>query len=466
MASTGKQKFAVSTGSQIAFRLLGTGISLVTTKLIAQAFGVSGTGTFNTITTYLAWVSVVADLGLFSYGVREISRNPTQEQGLFSTLFGVRLVTALAASCIAAVAALAFHTDRTLVQGVAIASLFIFLNLTASAFDVVFQNRQAMQFPALAEFLSKGVLLAAVFTSVRSGAGLLWTVASIPLSGAVILGVKALLCRRFVVPHPHFSRKQFENLIAASLPLGIVFILNNLYFKVDTLFLYAVKGTTAVGYYSLAYKVLEVALFVGAYLTSSLKPVLSTSLQDNKRYSGSVVQRGVLALLMLSLPLSILLGAFAKPIVLLLSTSEFFPSIHLLQVLAWSIPLLYLDMLLGEVLIARGQRTTLLRIAGGMFMLILVTDSVAIPLYGAVGAAYATVGAELVLLCINVLCCRTFASLLPPLPDIARIIGSSVVLVWVAYLLTPLSLFFGFSIILASLAYAGCLYLTGALTAL
>ena len=444
-----KRAVFVSTSSQVAVRLIGLAVSLASVKLLTSAFGLTGTGIYNTITTYLTFSIVIADLGIFSAAVREISKDPAKEREIAGNVLTLRLITAAAAAFLAAGAISLTNYPSDLIRGTEIASAFIFFNLVASSFDVVFQYRLTMQYSALAELASKLAGLMALALAIGLHAGFMWAVASIPLSGIVVLAVKALLSKRELAVKPEWNPRLMSWILRLSIPLGAVFVISNLYFKVDTLVLFALKGAAAVGIYTVAYKVLEVTSFIGAYFASSLKPSLSKDTDS----AGRLVSRAIAIMLLVSLPIAAVSAVFARPIILFLSNPGFLGGVRSLEILAWSLPLIYCDVLLAEVLISRDARRPLLAIALGSLTFNLVLDFLLIPHYSYDGAATATIVSEAVLLVANLVCCRHYVRLNLPWPMLGKLVISTVVTVAAGNLLIRVPIYFLISIVLTLAVY-------------
>lgn len=449
-----KRGIFISTTSQILVRLLGLVVSLVSIKLLTTAYGSAGTGIYNTITTYLTFSVVLADLGIFSAGVREIAKNPTREREIIGNILTLRLLTAALAAAAAVYLITLTHYPLVLIRGVEITGIFIFFNLVASSFDIIFQYHIAMYWSALAELLSKLVTLLAFWLAIHLDAGFVWAVASIPVSGLAILLFKALFSRKLLIVRPRFDVSVITWILRLSLPLGAVYIIDNLYFKIDTLVLFALKGAVAVGIYSVAYKVLEVTVFIGSYFASSLKP----SLARDQAVAERIVNRSLIVMLLLSLPIAAISSVFAQPIILFLSNTTFLGGVKALELLAWTLPFIYCDVLLGEVLIARDARRLLLLIASGSLVFNLILDFLLIPRYSYEGAAIATVTSEVVLLIVNLICCHPFLRIQLAWQTIGKLLLTLSITIGVGIIFQTLGVYFILGIAASFIAYLGAVF--------
>lgn len=391
----------INTASQIIVRIITLAFTLVSIKLLTNYLGVDGIGNLNTITAYVNYFLVVADLGLFSVTVREISKNPDDEPKIIANVLIIRFVSALLAALLATV--IIFFTpyrhNPNLMFGVMIACGFLFFNLMGSIGDMILQYRLKMQYSALAELLSKLVSLAALIAVIVLKGDFLWVVfTSVALSGIAIFVFKWYFARRYTKIRGNYDAKLAKWIFNLAWPMGIVFIANNLYFRLDSLMLFVIKGAAAVGIYSVAYKILEVTVFFGSYFASSLKPILSRNIKDNIPYLKNIIEKSILVMLLISLPVAAICVAYAKEIIIFLSNQDFIIGAPALIVLSLTLPFLYIDVLLGEILIANDERKRLLKISTFILAFNFIFNLIFIPRYSFMGAAYGTLTSEILLL--------------------------------------------------------------------
>ena len=405
-----KKGIFISTATQIIGRVIGILFALASIKLITNYLGTSGTGEFNTVTTYINFFIVIADLGLFSVTVREIAKDPSKERKIISNVLWIRMVTAFIACLVAGGIVFLTNYDSHIKLGTLIALGFIFFNLLSSVYDIVFQLRLKMQYSALAELISKFVSLIALVLIVRYHGSFYFIVSTATISGIVMLVFKWLFSFRFVRFRGEYDRAISSWIINAAIPLGAVFIVNNLFFKIDTLMLFVIKGAAAVGIYSVAYKVLEVTLFAGSYFASSLKPTFAKNINSDQKSMTDVLNKAFMIMLLISIPIGIVCAVFSKEIIIFLSNKDFVAGAGALIFLGFTLPLIYLDILLGEILIAKDTRRLLIFIAVFMLIFNFTLNLIFIPLYSFIGAAVVTFVSELVLLGINLYYVRKIIS--------------------------------------------------------
>jgi len=399
-----KRAIFINTASQIVVRFFTLAVTLVSVKLLANFLGTKGVGEYNTITTYVNFFIVFAELGLFATTVREISKHPENEHRILANVFTIRLISAVI-SCFIAIGLIVigrlyfdqYNINDHIMYGVIIASGFLLFNLLWSMYDMVLQARLKMQYSALSEFAGKIVSIVALVTIIALKGNFYAVLATITISAFVTFVLKWIFAKRYVNFCLTADSKFAKEILRISIPLGIVFILEGLYFKLDTLMLYPIKGPEAVGIYSVAYKVLEVVAFFGAYFASSLKPAISREIMKNRAGVGSIISNAIPIMIYISLPITIICVLFSREIILLVSNQSFADGSYAQNVLAFTLPFIYLNVLVGEVLIANDNRKLLLKISGAILLFNFVFNLITIPRFSYMGAAWGTLISEIIL---------------------------------------------------------------------
>jgi O-antigen/teichoic acid export membrane protein len=112
-------------------KVLAVAIGLTTISLLTQYLREKGFGGYSTVIAFLSLFSVMADLGLYLYVVREISRPGADTEKILSNSFGLRLVGAIATLCIGAFASLLFPYDPIVKEAMFIGiAAYVFTSVT------------------------------------------------------------------------------------------------------------------------------------------------------------------------------------------------------------------------------------------------------------------------------------------------------------------------------------------------
>lgn len=443
-----------NTAWQIIVRIVAIVLAFISVKLLATYLGTGGVGEYNTITTYINFFIVIADLGLFSVAVREISKNPENEGKIISNVLVIRLISVLVAGAVAVFIVFLTKYSQNIKLGTLIATGFLVFNLLGSVYDAVLQYRLKMQYSALAEFLSKLLTVIALYIIVVNRGSFLWIISTVALSGILIFVFKWLFSRQFVKPLRKYDLQFMKMIFTMAWPLGLVFIVNNLYFKLDTLMLYAIKGAAAVGIYSVSYKVLEVTVFAGSYFSAALKPTISSHMANDKEYIGGIMTKAINIMLLISLPITLICILYSKEIILFLSNQDFITGSTALVILSFALPLIYLDTLLGEILVANDEKKLLIKIALSILAFNFIANIILIPLYSFKAAAYTTLASEALLFLINFHYTQKIIKYGVDFSNIVKILATTLLTYAVMILFNVLDIHFVIKIVITFAVYA------------
>jgi len=459
---TETSKIASNTVAQIIGRVFVLAIALISVKLITNYLGPEGTGYYNTIVTYLSFFIVLADFGFFSVAVREISKYPERTKEILSNIFTIRFISATLAVLIALAIAFLTNYPLEIKYGVAIAALFPIFNLASSVYDMLFQARLKMSQVALAEVISKVIALIGVYCAVVLNLGFYYIVATISLAAVLNFVIKAILSARELNLSLVYNSKIIKEITKMSLPFGIVFIVNNLYFRIDSLILFYFKGPYDTGIYSVSYKVLETTLFAGTYLASSLKPLLSKAVTEDKPRAEKALTQGITFLLFMALIITSICVAFSKEIILFISNDQFLSGAPILVILAFAALLIYLNGLFGEIMIALDLRKTLLKISIFILTFNVLLNIILIPRYSYFGAAWATTISEAILLIFGYFVAKKIINVYFDFRRLGKLVLIATVLTILAFILKSTGINFLLNISLLLTSYCLLAYFTNA----
>jgi len=166
-----------------------------------------------------------------------------------------------------------------------------------------------------------------------------------------------------------------------------------IYFRIDVVMISVVQGTTAVGFYSVAYTLSEASCVVPSMLIAALFPVLSRLHRTSKMSFRDTCAQSMRYLLYLALPMAFFVTLWAKPIVPLLYGASFGPSVAALQILIWAAAIMYVTQVLGNAFLAANLQKLNMKLMGFQAALNIGLNVFLIPAYSYFGASIATVAA-------------------------------------------------------------------------
>lgn len=380
-------------------RLFVRGLDTVILLLLVGSLDPAALGAYNTAALLVAqYLATVTEFGLGVLLTREVARHPNAAQRLFGVTLGLRFILiGVAAVPVAWLVITAYHAIGALglsepltnegQQAIWILLLTLVPSAYSGAVTALYNAAERMEVPAVIEvFTALLSFLARIGVLVLGWGviGLAW--AAVFVSSITALIFLALQIRTFFTPTLSFDGTALRQLVPQALPLMLNNLLSVIFFRFDLFIVRAFGGSNAdllVQQYVLPYQLLNIALVLPPAVTFAVFPLLARRAGDVRSELASAQQRTLHLLLLIAFPLAMLMTVLADDLVWLFARrrfAEYLPSVTVLAVLAWFLPLSFVNGLLQYVLIAIERQTAITRafVIGAAFNL--TANLIAIPL--------------------------------------------------------------------------------------
>lgn len=331
--------------------------------LAARLLGVSEFGRFSVLFSVLLTAQAVADAGLSTLVTRRVSKHGlVDEKRLVASSFALQGCIAIAVALgTLVVTSVGMNAPASAAAATATGAAAACMAPIAKG---VLRATRRFGTEGRLQILSTMVLLLGTGASVAvtsTASQLLWTYALVQVLTAVTLITVA-------VPWTSWGprsvvKRELRNAFAAGLPFNIMSTASLVYLRSDVFALGWARSDTELGHYSAAVQVYQGAWILGSVLAVVSLPrlVRRTTSEDGDIRLRSAASSLVVGMLLLGGFLGVVLLVTAPRLVPILFGVEFERSGPLLQVLACSMPLVYANFALGQVLIAmHRERVTML----------------------------------------------------------------------------------------------------------
>lgn len=453
------RKIVYNTVISIGARIIGLVLSLIIVGFITRYLGQTGFGYYSTILAFLYFFTVLADLGLYSICLREISKDGTNQSKIASNAFTIRFFIGLLIFCLAPIIVCFFPYQTEIKLGVLIGAVGFWLMSNHQVLMSVFQKYLRMDKVALAEFLGRAVQLGIVAFFVWQKLGFLFIVSALVGGSLINFLLVFLFSQKYIRISFKFDFPLWFSLLKESLPLALAIIFTVIYFKLDTIMLSLMKPLADVGIYNLAYKFLESLLFFPAMFVGLIMPLMSKYAFTNREKFRKVTQEALNLLLIIAVPLIIGVFFLSDEIVVLIAGQDFVLSAGVLNVLIIAASIIFLGVLFSNMIISLKKQKWLAYIYGLGALINLTANFILIPKYSYYGAAGTTILTELI---VTVLMTAVIYKSIKTLPSFKSLIKCSLAglfMIAIFCLIPKWNVFV--LVILTSLAYFTALWMLG-----
>ncbi len=261
----------------------------------------------------------------------------------------------------------------------------------------VFMGQQQMSGVARGLVIGQVVFAGMVVAFVHDPVALVW-VPAFKLLGELVTA--AYFARWFARSYGRFALNMTlrgaSAVLKPAFTIGFSLAMGLLNYNFDAVLLGFLRGPTVVGWYNAAYKLLLVGLSVALTYFAGLFPALSRLYVENREEFRLLVRRTAELWLVFVVPLVVAGTFLADPVIRFLYGAAYENSAAPFRILLWSAALVMLRWVYMDSLRATGHQALDLRCAITSASLNVALNVLLIPRFGMVGAASATVIADLV----------------------------------------------------------------------
>jgi len=399
------RKVAANTIVQIAGRILGLAIMLVTINFIANRLIVDGSalkgyGQYSIVAAYISIIGSLADLGLYTLTVREITNKSAREAGrIIGNAIGFRLILLVAVLLMIGLIYPILPYDPVVKQGVVIGVVIAFSMLFNQIIVSVFQANLAISRVVIAETIGKLVVAGGTILVLLHGGGLMAVIWANLFGYAVMVLISYLFARSWATIEIGFDFKLWRETGGQFWSMAVITVLGLIHFKFDSIMLSFYKSASDVGLYAIAYKLLEIILIIPSIFATNLLPVM-TAIVDEGRHDefGTLVKNSASLLLAVALFISVLVFTFSSWLIIFITQPEFIAAANALRVLVLAVLFIFMSTLISQAIVSTRQQKRLLAGYLGVVALNILLNFYAIPRFSYVGAAWTTLITEAVLM--------------------------------------------------------------------
>ncbi|MDX1347443.1 MAG: oligosaccharide flippase family protein [Thiomicrorhabdus chilensis] len=200
---------------------------------------------------------------------------------------------------------------------------------------------------------------------------------------------------RYNVSNEYSIQSVYQN----AWPFGLSTLFYLIYFQSDIVLLQYLVGEKVAGFYNIAFIILAaVLLFPGVIYQRYLLPKMHRWAYHDPEKFYRVFRKGNGLMLVLGLFAMFITWWLAPYFIPYVFGEKFAPSLLILNVLAFSIPVLFVASSYGAILVTQEHIRTKVKLMGSVAVLNLILNGLLIPQYQAMGAAIATLISNSVLL--------------------------------------------------------------------
>lgn len=385
-------------------RIVSSGALFLWQLLLGRVLGDTQFGIYSTVGALIGIGAAFTAFGMSLIVIRDVARAPSKAgHYLSSTLFLQTLLAALAyAGLNGAALLLGYGAEIRALVGIAAISLFVDALGTMAYDQLLAQERMAS-----ASVVEVGHLLlriAAALAVLAAGYGLIGVyVVTILMGAGRASALWVMLARTGVRPAFPLDRSLARDLLINSAPLALSAFINMAYTQVDKLMSTSVLTAADTGHFNAAFViVVGVVELLSTTVIVALYPMMSRAYTpdgDNRTFY-FIIEKVAFFTLLLGVAVGLVLSLYAAEVTVPLFGADFRPAADVLRALIWYAALTMIVNVYAQGMMVQNRQRRYVALRTGGFVVKLTANLVLLPRVGVIGAALASVLAEMFVLLI------------------------------------------------------------------
>ncbi|HPP75123.1 MAG TPA: flippase [Armatimonadota bacterium] len=373
--------------------------------IIGRILGPADFGSYNFITTFIGYFLIIALFGVRQVVAREIGRDPGTARIFLLKSAKIRAFTILVSMIACCLIGYGLNRGHTVTLGIFIMSISLAITGVGELLEGVLIALARSFYIAVSNLIGSLLRLGLGIWALEAGYGLIGVLWVFILTAGLSTVLNMVFTSYAIRLHKQKTTElaQTRYILKESIPFLVLSISTRLYAKSDILILTLLRGDKITGIYSAAYIFLDLLFAISHSITAVAYPMVTDMYVGSKGESEKSTADLIMAyerlhkyMVLGLIPISAILMSMGIEILMLVFGRQYTGGTSLLQVLVWTAPVNISANISGTFISAiYKQRLNTILATAGMIVNIIWTI-IFIALYGAMGAAIATLGSAVV----------------------------------------------------------------------
>jgi len=337
--------------------ILGKAFYLLLFVFIGRYLGPNDLGKFTFALSFIAMFMVMSDLGLNLLTVREVSKDKRLTSKYLNNIVVFKTVLAFLAFVLVMLFVVILGYPEKTIKIVFLLALATFFSNISTAIRWIFQAYLKLEYDSVLNVVQNilGFVLGYLFLRLNWG---LYGIGYSQIFVWILILISAwvLISKKFTPIKFEFDFEFWGKLLKNSIPFALMLVFTGLYLNLDTVLLSFFKGDQAVGLYNAANRLVLAGKMTSGILMASLFPIMSETSRKSKEEFDRLLGKSLTLMFCFALPIGVGTIFLAGRTINLFYGAEFSGSVPALQILIWGMFCMYLSIVMGNGLIAKGYQ--------------------------------------------------------------------------------------------------------------
>lgn len=361
---------------------------------IARHLGDVGLGQYSFVIALGYLVVLIANPGLDYLLLKEVSRSKDLTSRYTSNILSLKITLTFLALFVTFTVSLFLNKNPVVIRSLWIAAIVFGFGNVGSIFSSILQANERMGFISLTKCLERMIafFLGLYFLSTKHS--LLYLFLALLISGTLREALHIFFARAYVSPRLGFDISLLKSVLVQSLPYAFTSIFLYIYFRIDTVMLSLMINDQVTGWYSAAYKLMDVLTYIPFLVITAILPTMSKSFVKDQQVLKDLFDRTFRYLVILAIPIVVGVFLLASRIISFIYKGGFENAALALKILIWAEAFVFVNYLCGHLLNMIDKQKIFTKIVVVTTIFNVVLNLILIPKYSYTGAGVATLLSE------------------------------------------------------------------------
>lgn len=372
-------------------------MQLVIFIYLARILGKESFGVFSFGLAFGLLAAIIADFGLSSLIVRELSRSRKEAEKYLSNAVAIKIALSLITVVLSYLLlnAMGYGSQEKTVAYVMLA--FAILQTYTDIYCSIFKAFERMHYEASIKILRMLMLSGIVFLALNGSSSLVTLSSSFLLAEIIVLAAAIILVySKFVKISLNFDALLLKKLLNEGLFFFLSIAFAGLFLYIDVIMLSKLGSASDVGVYAAASNIILALLAIPMMYGSAIYPVISRLHINSKESLRFVYERSFKYMIIIGVAVSAGIFAISDKIISIFYGKEYLASAIVLPIIAWQLCLRFPNTISGVTLSSTDKQRSKVLSQGLIVLIKIALNLLLIPAYGIAGAALATLITEAV----------------------------------------------------------------------
>jgi O-antigen/teichoic acid export membrane protein len=392
------KKIAKNTSIYFLANLLSFVITFFTTIYTARYLGANGYGILSLALAFSGIFALISDLGISTLTTRELAKNKSLTDKFVGNTLVIKIMLAIIAIAIIFIIANLGNYSSEAMMTIYIISLSIIVGVFPGIFSSVFQAYEKMEYPSVNIILVATSILMGTLFLIWKGSGVIeFAFLNLGVGLIVLIYSFFVYSWKISIPKIEFDASFLKRIIKESLPFGLISLSGMIYTYLDSIILSLLKPIEVVGWYSAAYRIMLVLLFIPGAINVAVFPVMSKYFSSSQDSLKLIYEKYFKLMIIIVIPIGFGTFLLADKIIFIMFGPSYTNSAVILQILIWTIVFTFLGAPFVQLFQATNCELIITKISVICVILNLILNIILIPKFSYIGASFATLVTEIIL---------------------------------------------------------------------